>query len=344
MAELQSYNYKDIQHYLQKKMTPQEMHDFEKALMNDPFLGDALDGYLSADANVGEKHLFEIENGLTGQKDKAKAVAIPLQKTAWWKVAAIVFFVAAGSFLYSLMNRSDREKSVARQETTVKAEEKVTTTDSIGPAEKPLAQVDILRKKKPFVKRATSIITEPKELPMAMQSMQMKGDSLHANAAAKKEEDVALVNKSSAVSRLSAPQTSNDSEQETAARKMAMSPSRPKHELKEKVLDEKAVATSLIGPRLKDNEAEAIPKTGWKNFENYVIRQVNSFRTNVRQNYANQEVELEFSIDHNGRPANIKVSAQPEKTIAEKAIEILKKGPLWKSKRKVKTVKLIIPF
>ncbi|MEJ7681369.1 MAG: hypothetical protein WKG06_26665 [Segetibacter sp.] len=53
-----------IQRYLQHKMTPQEMHDFEKALMNDPFLAEALEGFSSSDVAVAEKHLSEIESEL----------------------------------------------------------------------------------------------------------------------------------------------------------------------------------------------------------------------------------------------------------------------------------------
>ena len=342
MAETQTYNHNDIQRYLQHKMTPQEMHDFEKTLMNDPFLADALDGFLSADANLAEKHLYEIESRLAGQKEKAKVVAMPLQKKAWWKVAAVVFFAAAGgAFFYSLMIKSGNDINVARQETTAKAAEKKTIPDSIGPVEKPLAQVDILPKKIPFKKRTTPIIAEAKESPMAMQSM--KADSLQANAAAKKEEDVALLNRSNAVSRLAAPRASMDTQQEMAAGKMAASPSQPPHEFDGKVSDEKAVATSLR-PRLKDNEAEATPEGGWKYFENYVMGQVDSFKTNVGNKYSNQEVELEFSIDNNGRPANIILSSKADKIIAEKAIEILKSGPNWKINKKDKTVKLVIPF
>ena len=48
MAETQPYGHLEIQRYLQHSMSPQEMHEFEKALMNDPFLADALEGFRQA--------------------------------------------------------------------------------------------------------------------------------------------------------------------------------------------------------------------------------------------------------------------------------------------------------
>lgn len=38
MAETQTYSRTEIQRYLQHKMSAQEMYEFEKTLMNDPFL------------------------------------------------------------------------------------------------------------------------------------------------------------------------------------------------------------------------------------------------------------------------------------------------------------------
>lgn len=40
-----------IRHYLDGRMSPGEMHDFEKRVLDDPFLADALDGYGALPAN-----------------------------------------------------------------------------------------------------------------------------------------------------------------------------------------------------------------------------------------------------------------------------------------------------
>src|SRR5215218_1692118 len=106
MADTQTYGQNEIQRYLQHKMTPQEMHDFEKALMDDPFLADAVEGYKSADNLLSQKHLVEIQTELIAGNEDAKLVLLPRQKTGWWKVAAVVVALAIGGVLtYSLVKR-----------------------------------------------------------------------------------------------------------------------------------------------------------------------------------------------------------------------------------------------
>ena len=115
MAETSTYTYIDIARYLQHKMSPQEMHAFEKALMNDPFLADAMEGFSASNAKLTDVHLTDIEQQVTGQKERMKIVPLAAGRTSWWKVAAIGLIVIAGglgSFL--LLSRND-ERSLAQQ-------------------------------------------------------------------------------------------------------------------------------------------------------------------------------------------------------------------------------------
>src|SRR5205085_12618246 len=99
MADLQTYGYVDILRYLQHRMSPQEMHDFEKALMDDPFLSDALEGFSTGTSAIADRHLAEIEIELRGEKADAKVVEMPKQKKVWWKVAVVVLAVATAGIL-----------------------------------------------------------------------------------------------------------------------------------------------------------------------------------------------------------------------------------------------------
>src|SRR5215210_1130391 len=181
MADIQTYGHSDIQRYLQHKMTPQEMHNFEKALMNDSFLADALEGYLLSDAALAGKHLSDIESQLNGRKEKVKVVAMPVQKTGWWRVAAFVVTVVTGGILtYSLLTKNTIEKNVAQKMTPAQATEMASKTDSIGPVEKPLAQVEVLPKKELLKRKRNSspVIREPKISQGAtMQSEELKADT-----------------------------------------------------------------------------------------------------------------------------------------------------------------------
>ena len=59
MADTTNYTHFDISRYLNHEMTKTEMHDFEKAMMEDPFLADAFEGYEKSDADVATIHLAQ---------------------------------------------------------------------------------------------------------------------------------------------------------------------------------------------------------------------------------------------------------------------------------------------
>src|ERR1700740_3515960 len=66
------YTYADIKKYLGGNMSLDEMYAFEKAVMDDPFLADALDGYMTLQ---GEGNKGKIEDDLKdlGKKLKEKS-------------------------------------------------------------------------------------------------------------------------------------------------------------------------------------------------------------------------------------------------------------------------------
>jgi hypothetical protein len=433
MADMRTYGHSDIQRYLQHKMTPQEMHAFEKALMDDPFLADALEGFSASNAELTGKHLSEIESKLRGDEQQAKVVAMPLQKRAWWKVAAVVLVVVTGGiFSYSLLTRKVSEKNVAQQ--TIPAEAKelasqkapaqdkemATRADSIGPVEKPLAQVEVFRKKKSIYKspNPSRTVEEDKAGPAMAAAPMLKEDSQGIVMMDRRGESAALMDKNVDTSYTMAAPTASSAAKAMSARKTALAPALPGYEFKGRVLDEvgqpvsgasivvrnsnkgtsadangnftlkaadsvlsvtveavgsgpkdlairsnvpnndiiisrqgqnlsEAVVTPLGAPRILENEAEASPKGGWRNFVKYFYHERDSLRTkrdSIRtKNYTSHIVNIEFSLDKYGRPKDIKVLDEPDKVFAEKATEILQNGPGWKGKKN-KKVQIVLPF
>ncbi|GEO08244.1 carboxypeptidase-like regulatory domain-containing protein [Segetibacter aerophilus] len=147
MADTPSYNHAEIQRYLQQKMSRQEMHEFEKALMNDPFLADALEGFSASDPTLAREHLAEIEQRLTASHEEAKVVPLPSSTTEWWKIAAIILvIISAGAITYSVVNNSsvsENEEQVAASTPSTLPFEK----DSLRPADHSLASAAPLNKK-----------------------------------------------------------------------------------------------------------------------------------------------------------------------------------------------------
>ena len=133
MAKALSYNHQDIQRYLSQKMSGPEMHAFEQAMLDDPFLADAMEGYRHASRSVSEQHLAYIEKMVSTKKEDAKTVT-SFASGSWWRVAAILLLVVAASVItYRITNSPANEG--AQEIATTEAMAPPAKIDSIGPAE-----------------------------------------------------------------------------------------------------------------------------------------------------------------------------------------------------------------
>ena len=110
-----SYTFEDIKRYNQGLMSRDEMHAFEKASMEDPFLADALEGYMASDIAVAEQHLDNIKQRVTGnesQKEKAVVVAMPQRRFGFMRAAALVIvLIGAGLLTYKILDKKDTPAS-----------------------------------------------------------------------------------------------------------------------------------------------------------------------------------------------------------------------------------------
>lgn len=124
-----NYSVTDIERYLQGRMSAKEMHDMERAALQDPFLADAIEGYSETPFRQSHKHLNEITALLNAEKKDATVVMIPVKKFNWLSVAASVILIAgAGSaswYIFSLNNRPANDEHIAQA--TVAKEQKADT-------------------------------------------------------------------------------------------------------------------------------------------------------------------------------------------------------------------------
>ncbi|WP_207632452.1 carboxypeptidase-like regulatory domain-containing protein [Foetidibacter luteolus] len=153
-----NYTLADIERYLQGRMNAREMHDMEKAALQDPFLADAIEGYSDADNAVSEQHLNEITALLQQPKKNAKVVTMAGRRFQWLRAAAVVVVILGAAFIsYSILNNnnaSDENANLAQEKVklpleadTISAEDdakkKATTTllnDSLKEKAMPLAK------------------------------------------------------------------------------------------------------------------------------------------------------------------------------------------------------------
>lgn len=429
MGESLTYNQQDIERYLQQKMSAQEMHAFEKAMMDDPFLADAVDGYTLANTSIAEKHLTEIEKKIRGEKEEAKVVAMPKEKVQWKRIAAIFFVVMSGSILtYYVFNYQSNENYATKEIATVQGSmSNEISQDSIKPQEPALANNDaakpeLLQKANnysPLQENSQKNIVEKQ----SEEAAKLSDDSKDMAANDMQTSDF----KKSEIAQ-SAPSAMQEKEvEEKAMAKTIKAPVANQNEFRGKVTDDKgepvpfasvkaqngaAVSTDAKGnfalkstdstvkvdvsgvgynlakAELKNNSSgnkimlkentsalsevvvtglstkkrvqyagaatqitsdtknlpsNAEPEGGWQNYKNYVKMQMDSLHIDT-DDLANNQIDIEFSIDKQGYADRIKVKEKANKEVSEKAIQIIKKGPKWTKKSNDARVKLTIPF
>lgn len=432
MGDPFTYNQQDIQRYLQKQMSAQEMHAFEKALMDDPFLADALEGYATANNSVAEKHLAEIEKSIRGEKEHAKIVPMTVNKMQWSRIAAIFLVVMSGSVLtYYLFNTQSIENNAVKEMAAAgNSFPSAVAQDSFKPQEPAMAKNDLSKpellqqsdfKKAPFQENENK--TNENEKPTENAAPKTESSDIAVNDKMPKEY---TQNATAAGSGAGAALTMKDEEVTTA--KAIKLPSPTQNEFKGKVTDDKgepvpfasirstngnavastdnqgnfsikaqdsvlkvdvnsvgydvakaelknkatgntitlkentqalsevvvtglvtrkkaaytSVSTKVNGDK-KSLPANAEPEGGWQNFKQYVNRQIDSLQIDTND-MANDNIELEFSIDSKGRASDIKVTEKASKEVSEKAVQIIKNGPKWTKKSTETKVKLNIPF
>lgn len=87
------------------------------------------------------------------------------------------------------------------------------------------------------------------------------------------------------------------------------------------------------------------PIGGWLNFNQYVEKEIENLKSGNIQDadYKDtKDLKVEFKVQKDGSPTNIQIEGTQNEQLQIKAVDIIKKGPKWKTSKKSKKVKLII--
>ena len=404
MHNSQTYTHFDIQRYLQRQMTAKEMHDFEKALMDDPFLADAVEGFSTADPAKADTSLLVIESEITGKKELPKIIDAGVKKIDWWRVAAMVLLVVLGAgFLYSLLN-SRNKPSIAEKPMLVKNREIAIVSDSIGPAEKTL-KTDIFQRKDVAINKRVSppfqsnpTVTQQKSedyaplaekdqfedrartsLPAASLEMTRSNNSLKKLALPPqielkgkvldkageplpfasihvKDSDIGTIADAKGNFTLKTYDTITQVIVNSPGYLVAMVEVKTSSAVNTIILQEESASLSDVVVKTMQAQSEkrnianpqavgkAEPEGGWKKFNEYIRQQIDSLQLPPEKINNIAEIILEFSLDEQGRPTDIKAIETPDKKVIEQAVQILLSGPKWKNPGKEKRLKVIMPL
>lgn len=99
------YTAAEMQRYLDGNMSPLEMNAFEKAMLDDPFLAEAFEGYEASRESNWKTSLEGLRESFAAPGKGAKVVPMKQVRNNWWKYAAAVLVLGGGISTYFLLNK-----------------------------------------------------------------------------------------------------------------------------------------------------------------------------------------------------------------------------------------------
>jgi len=106
------YTAADFERYYAGLMTVREMHQLERAALEDSFLGDALEGYRHTDSFGSDVAALKITLAERQKRHIVVSIAM-ITRSAWWRVAALFIIIAGGGYFFIKLNHTDRGTTVA---------------------------------------------------------------------------------------------------------------------------------------------------------------------------------------------------------------------------------------
>ncbi len=108
------YTATDFANYHAGTMPAKDMHALEKAALEDPFLADALDGYLHTKTAVADIESLK-EKFTTEEKVETKVLSFSSNK-AWMRAAASIAIILGLGYLFYNVNKKDEVTAIAKNE------------------------------------------------------------------------------------------------------------------------------------------------------------------------------------------------------------------------------------
>ena len=116
---IKSYTAIDIEKYHKGLLSPREMHDLEKAALDDPFLADALEGYAVPGINP-TADITELKKRLSNRMEEDVKViplaASPRSSFPWLRAAAMVIVILGAAFLVYQFGFNKSSSPLAKSE------------------------------------------------------------------------------------------------------------------------------------------------------------------------------------------------------------------------------------
>jgi outer membrane biosynthesis protein TonB len=350
--DINPYTAKDFERYYAGQMTASEMHELEKSALDDPFLQDALEGFQFTRQGVTDIAALKLEVDQRIQQSKVVSFGPKEKTTALWKVAAMVLLTAGMGWLIYNVALDNKTKDIAVTEKpsgntsatdeagdTPSASTTTNATDEVNDATTTPASPTVSNKKThrdqtEVSKKGTGNTTAPSVSSPAPERQAQPGILTQQEAP---PPDVALQRSES--SPVNADGTARKDEPPKENYSLSR---RAKASESEKAVVGETPATAGIHKYPMSFE-EAFPENGEIDYHQYVAKHIR-IPLNERNEPVRGEVELSFDVNSQGRPVQIQVEKSLCKSCDAEAVRLLKEGPGWIQKAKLKKAKFSIRF
>jgi hypothetical protein len=323
---IRPYSTEDIRRYLNGQLSPAEMHDLEKAAMDDPFLADAMEGMEqnqqagSASFEDGVADLHERVKSRTDRETKKNKLLPLIGK--WRSAAAIILLMGVGVVsYYYLFRNTDAKKAISKQVKTEPLSDSAAEKNNPAPAPvQPLTR-----------NRSTTQKQDTKYLPGKTRSADPKKDEQPAKKNEEAESEVAKVQpesgtvKSAEIKEDLAPKPSErqavspDTVLQGRISGLAVQRKRANFS------SDSDVVVRGYGKPQRIQKAE--PSSGWALYRVYLNK--NKKITTADSSLRGEEI-LSFLVHKNGNLSSFKIEQSLSPAHDAEAIRLIKEGPSWK--------------
>ncbi len=296
----------EIVRYLSGKMGREENHAFERSMVDDDLLADAVEGYQLMRESMSDHEIFERVREVTQQRNEKEEKQTPV--VSFWKykwlgyAVAACFVVATGWWLFGL---TQKEQVLPNEgSNTILPDQSIALVDSMPstPEKNPIADIASTKKEKIKTADEKVQIKKPEKIDPA-------------------PHDVAV---------LTEPTNRLMAEEVRASAETRTSPDTHEVKFRSKVAgyNVKINPSSIVLVTIVDT-SDAIPSVGWAKYNEYASGEL----PKPTENNTGHAV---MTIQPNGKVSNVEISGKltnDEKALAEK---VLMNGPDWKSKTGLK--------
>lgn len=360
----------DFERYHNGSMSPLEMHQLEKAAMEDPFLADALEGYRNSPTPLQDVEYLQAQ--LQSKTEQGKVVPLrSFTKNQFLRIAALFILLAGGGWAVyqfgfnstdkdlanvkqpnlpanisadSNQKEADLQQSTAGAATNAETNSSTTnnsTTQTITTQNDGKGTVSVTTQNR-HTGKLNNNRSNKKENETANEIAQGNASSISKEA---KDEAASLkINSNEANDKLkedvsgniaSAPQTASPGKENIIVMQRSKTETIPAASAAKKRSD-----STHRKPQITFEETE--PENGIAFYDDYVTRNI-QFPGDVMKKNSTGEVKLTFDINDTGEAVNIKVEKSLGTEYDKEAIRLLQQGPKLK-KKKDKKGKFIIRF